>query len=119
MRIGITLNDEKGLLSEVSQHFGQCKYFLLADIENGKLVNEKVVPNTVVHGGGGCLTVDGLLQHDITHVIAGGMGSGAQQKFATNNVQIFGYSGIAKDGIDALLKNNLTGLGACNHSDCK
>lgn len=119
MRVGITLNDEKGLLSEVSEHFGHCKYFLLADIFDGKVANEKVVSNTADHSAGGCVAVDEILKHNITHVIAGGMGMGAQQKFAGKNVKIFGYSGIAKDGIDALLKNNLTGLGACkDHGEC-
>ena len=37
MRLGITLEDENGIYSNVSMHFGQCKYFLLADIENNKL----------------------------------------------------------------------------------
>ena len=44
------------------------------------------------------------------------MGAGAQQKFAINNVQIFGYSGLAKDGIEEFLKNNLKGgICACQH----
>jgi len=120
MRIGVTLDDNKGVLSEVSQHFGQCKYFLLVDIVDGKLTHEKIVPNTAQHGGGGCVAVDEILQHNITHVIAGGMGMGAQQKFAMANVKIFGYSGVAKDGIELLLKNNLKGgIEACNdHSEC-
>ncbi|MDD3052992.1 MAG: NifB/NifX family molybdenum-iron cluster-binding protein [Endomicrobiia bacterium] len=120
MRIGITLDDNKGLLSEVSQHFGQCKYFLIADIIDGKVANEKVVPNIAEHGGGGCVAVDEILKHNITHVIAGGMGAGAQQKFAMANVQIFGYSGFAKDGIASLLQNDLKeGIDACkDHSEC-
>ncbi|MFH1714977.1 MAG: NifB/NifX family molybdenum-iron cluster-binding protein [Elusimicrobiota bacterium] len=120
MRIGITLDDEQGLLSEVSQHFGQCKYFLIVDIEDGKIKNNKVVPNTAAHGGGGCVAVDEILKHNITHVIAGGMGMGAQQKFAMANIEIFGYSGSAKDGIELLLKNSLKGIEGCKeHGECQ
>jgi len=119
MRIGITLDSDSGLLSEVSQHFGQCKYFLIADIIDSKIANVKVFQNIAQHGGGGCVAVDEILKHDITHVIAGGMGMGAQQKFAMNNVQIFGYSGTAEDGIYAFLQNNLKGIDACKeHGEC-
>ena len=100
MRLGITLEDEKGLDSNVSLHFGQCGYFLIADIENGKVTNIKVVPNSARHGGGGCVAVDEILKYDISHVIAGGMGMGAQNKFAQAGVQVFGYSGKAKEAID-------------------
>jgi len=113
MRLGITLEDEKGLDGNIAQHFGQCKYFFLVDIEKNKIKDSKIVPNTIVHGGGGCMTVDELLKHNITHVIAGGMGMNAQNKFVQAGVQVFGYSGTAKAAIDDFLKGNLGGLDAC------
>ena len=116
MRIGVTLDDNAGLNSKVSQHFGQCGYFLIADIENNKIQNAKVVPNGVKHGGGGCLAVDAILAHNITHVISGGMGMGAQNKFVDAGVKVFGSSGKAKDAIEALLTDTLGGLKGCDHS---
>lgn len=119
MKIGVTLDDNNGLLSQVSQHFGQCRYFLIVDIEHGKIKNNKIVLNGSQHSGGGCAGVGELLKHNITHVIAGSMGMGAQQKFAMANVQICGYNGLAKDGIEELLKNNLQGIEACkDHDEC-
>jgi predicted Fe-Mo cluster-binding NifX family protein len=119
MRLGITLEDQKGLQGNVAGHFGQCKYFFLLDIENDKVKHSRIVENTVVHGGGGCVTVDELLKYKVTHVIAGGMGGGAQQKFAQAGVKVFGYSGKVKDAIDDLLKNKIGGLGACSgHGTC-
>ncbi|MBU0468914.1 MAG: NifB/NifX family molybdenum-iron cluster-binding protein [Candidatus Omnitrophica bacterium] len=119
MRIGVTLEDDKGLESNVSMHFGQCSHFLIVDIENGEIKDSKVVPNNTQHGGGGCVAVDAILEHNITHVIAGGMGMGAQQKFSSANVAVFGFSGLAEDAIKKLLNDNLTGLGACKeHGDC-
>jgi len=118
MRIGITLDDDMGIHGDVSQHFGQCKYFLLADIENNKVKGMRTVANGAVHGGGGCLAVDEILKHKITHVISGGMGMGAQAKFASAGVQVFGYSGKVKDAIDDFLKNALGSLDACHeHGD--
>ncbi len=119
MKLGITLEDEKGMDGNVSLHFGQCKYFLIADIEGNKVINSKVVPNTAVHGGGGCVAVDEILQYNISHVISGGMGMGAQQKFANAGVNIFGYEGTVKDAMEGLLNNSLDGLGVCrDHGEC-
>lgn len=119
MRIGITLENAKGMESDVSLHFGQCKYFLIAEIVDNEVKNSEVVANTAVHGGGGCVAVDEILKHDISHVIAGGMGMGAQNKFAQAGVKVFGYSGKASDAINAMLKDNLGGLGACReHGEC-
>lgn len=112
-RIGITLDDDGGLESGVSQHFGQCQYFCVVDMDGKTIKGSQVVPNTVQHGGGGCRAVDELLRHKITHIIAGGMGIGAQEKFAAAGVKIFSYSGKAKDALNAFLKNTLGGLDAC------
>ncbi len=115
MRVGIVLEDESGLKGDVCAHFGQCKFFLIADIDKDKkeITGTRIVPNTAVHGGGGCVAVDEILKHGVTHVIAGGMGMGAQQKFAQAKVQVFGYSGNVQKALDDLLNNTLGGLGAC------
>lgn len=119
MRLGITLENQNGLNGNVSSHFGQCEYFLIVDIENEELINSKVVPNTATHGGGGCVAVDEILKHEITHVISGGMGEGAQVKFAQAGVEVFGFSGSVAGAIKNFLGKTLDGLGACHgHGDC-
>lgn len=120
MRVGVVLEDQSGIQSDVCSHFGQCRYFLLADIdkEKKKITGTKVVPNSAVHGGGGCTAVDEILKYKVTHVIAGGMGMGAQQKFASAGVQIFGYSGKVQNALDDFMNNTLGGLEACKeHGD--
>ena len=123
MKIGITLNDDQGLKSEVCAHFGQCAYFLIVETDNGKIKNSMVVPNTAIHGGGGCQAVGEILKYKITHVIAGGMGMGAQQKFADAGVPIACYSGKAEDAVKALLSSKLAaGIEPCkdhgHEGDC-
>jgi len=113
MKIGITLDDNQGLEGQVSQHFGQCAYFGLVEIEGNKIKDSQVVPNRAQHGGGGCQGVDELLSHGVTHVIAGGMGMGAQQKFMQAGVSVYGYSGKAREAVDSLLNNVLGGIDAC------
>lgn len=115
MKIGVTLQDSSGLKGRVCPHFGQCSHFLIAEIEDGKIAGTKVVENTAQHGGGGCAAVDEILKYGITHVVSGGMGMGAQQKFGQKGVPIFGYSGKVSEAIEALLKNELVGIEACSH----
>lgn len=115
MRVGIVLEDDRGLDGNVSAHFGQCPYFLLADIDekNKKVTATSVVSNTAVHGGGGCIAVDAILSHKVTAVIAGGMGVGAQQKFAQAGVSVYGYNGRAKEALSDFMNEALGGLDAC------
>lgn len=115
MKVGVVLEDESGIKGNVCAHFGQCKFFFLVEIDKDKkkITGSRIVPNTAVHGGGGCVAVDEILKHKITHVIAGGMGMGAQQKFAHAGVEIFGYSGRVKDALDDFMNNALGGLDAC------
>jgi len=115
MRVGVVLEDNSGIDGNVCAHFGQCKFFFLADIDidKNKIVSSRIVPNTAVHGGGGCVAVDEILKYDVSHVIAGGMGMGAQQKFAQAGVQIFGYAGKVRQAIEDLMNNELGGLDAC------
>src|SRR3989339_105241 len=115
MKVGIVLENENGLAGDVCAHFGQCKYFFIADVdsEKKKVVGSMIVPNNAQHGGGGCVAVDEILKHAVTHVIAGGMGMGAQQKFASAGVKVFGYSGKAQAALDDLMNNALGGLDAC------
>jgi len=115
MRVGVVLEDENGVQGNVCAHFGQCRFFLLADIDKDKkkITSTRIVPNTAVHGGGGCVAVDEILKHKITHVIAGGMGMGAQQKFAQARVKVFGYSGNVQKALDDFMNNALGGLDAC------
>lgn len=115
MRVGVVLEDENGVHGNVCAHFGQCKFFFLADIDQAKkkITGTRIVPNTAVHGGGGCVAVDEILKYKITHVIAGGMGMGAQQKFAQAGVRVFGYSGNVQKALDDFMNNTLGGLEAC------
>lgn len=115
MRVGVVLEDNKGLESNVSMHFGQCRFFLIADLDGGKkkIVSSRVVPNPASHGGGGCVAVDEILKHKITHVISGGMGMGAQEKFAQAGVEVFGCSGNVEKAINDLMDNALSGLDSC------
>jgi predicted Fe-Mo cluster-binding NifX family protein len=119
MRIGITMEENSGIEGDVALHFGQCRYFFIVDIEDGKITSTRIESNEHTHGGGNCTAVDGLMEHNITHIISGGMGAGAQQKFARAGIKVSGYRGKVKDAISNHLANSLSGLEACkDHDEC-
>lgn len=120
MKVGLVILENKGMDSIISEHFGQCENFLIAEIEDRKVKSFDVHKNDVAHGGGGCKAVDEILKYGINYVIAGGMGGGAQMKFTNAGVKIFGFAGTAKDALDNFFKNELGGISACKeHSgDC-
>lgn len=119
MRVGLVILENKGMDSMISAHFGQCENFLIAEIDNAAVTSFNVYQNNIIHGGGGCKTVDEILKYKIDAVIAGGMGGGAQMKFADAGVKVFGFEGAAKAALDNFLKNDLGGLSACkDHGGC-
>lgn len=117
MKIGITLQNSSGMESEVCEHLGQCEYFMIAEIKDGKLIESNIYENTAKHGGGGCQSVDELLKHGVSSVISGGMGARAQQKFMEKNVNVFGFSGNVADAIKCFIQNALSDIEPCSHHE--
>ncbi len=81
MRYAIPLVD-----GSLSMHFGHCDEFALIDVdENGNVVRrEDAVPPPHEPG----VLPAWLAERGATHVIAGGMGSRAQNLFASKGIQV-------------------------------
>ncbi|MGC8728952.1 MAG: NifB/NifX family molybdenum-iron cluster-binding protein [Elusimicrobiales bacterium] len=119
MKIGITLDENKGLESKVSMHFGQCGYFMIAEIENGQIKKSEIIENKSAHGGGGCKSVPFLLSYDIKYLISGGMGAGAKTKLENSGIKVFYFDGKANEAIENFINDNLKPMDICkeNHHD--
>jgi predicted Fe-Mo cluster-binding NifX family protein len=107
MKVGISLEDENGLYSNVCEYFGKCSHFFILDIDKNKIVSSRIVPNHIQHNGKERNAADEVLKYRITHLIADNMGMDAQKRFTQANVQVFKYSGKVKDAIDNFLKKNV------------
>ena len=107
MKVGISLEDENGLYSNVCEYFGKCSHFFILDIDKKKIVGSRIVPNHVRYNDKECKVADEVLKYRITHLIADNMGVDAQKRFAQANVQVFKYSGKVKDAIDNFLRKNV------------
>ncbi|MDP1854097.1 MAG: NifB/NifX family molybdenum-iron cluster-binding protein [Candidatus Omnitrophota bacterium] len=107
MKVGISLENENGLYSNVCKHFQESSHFFILDIDKNKIVSSRVVPNHVRHNGKEYIVADEVLKYRITHLIADNVGVAAQKRFVQTNVQVFKYSGNVKDAIDNFFKKNM------------
>lgn len=100
MRIAVTY--EAG---EIFQHFGHTENFKLYDVQDGKVIDSKVVGTN--GSGHGALAVL-LSECDVNVLICGGIGGGAQVALAEAGIQLYGgVSGNADAAVEAFLKQEL------------
>lgn len=112
MRIAVTYENE-----EIFQHFGHTQQFKVYDIQDGKIVDAKVV-DTQGSGHGALAGVLTALNADV--LICGGIGGGAQMALASAGIRLYGgVSGNADDAVEAFLNNQLSYNPnvQCNHHD--
>ncbi|HBG23009.1 MAG TPA: dinitrogenase iron-molybdenum cofactor, partial [Peptococcaceae bacterium] len=85
--------------SNICTHFGHCESFTIAEVEDGKVLNKKVL-DAPPHEPG--LLPRLLAGEGVNVVIAGGMGSRAQDLFAQQNIKVIsGASGPIDDALVA------------------
>ena len=100
MRIAVTY--EAG---QIFQHFGHTENFKLYDVQDGKVIDSKVVGTN--GSGHGALAVL-LSECDVNVLICGGIGGGAQVALAEAGIQLYGgVSGDADAAVEAFLKQEL------------
>ena len=112
MRIAVTYENE-----EIFQHFGHTQQFKVYDIQDGKIVDAKVV-DTQGSGHGALAGVLTALNADV--LICGGIGGGAQMALASAGIKLYGgVSGNADAAVEAFLNNELAYNPnvQCNHHD--
>lgn len=81
-KIAVPVN-ENGMLDA---HFGHCKFFILMQTENGKIISEeKLTPPPHEPG----VLPKWLAEKGATDILAGGMGQKAIQIFNQNGVNVF------------------------------
>ena len=107
MRIAIPCDNNKGLESEVSMHFGRSPYYAFVDIENDEVKNVKIVPLPFADHGIGDLP-NFVKQNGGEIVIAYGMGGRAADFFNQLGIKVLiGVQGKVREVIDAFLEDRL------------
>ena len=100
MRIAVTYEN-----GEVFQHFGHTEQFKLYDVEEGKVVKERVADT---EGQGHGALAGFLAGLKVDTLICGGIGGGAQRALAGAGIRLFGgVSGRADDAVRDYLEGKL------------
>lgn len=112
MRIAATY--ENGM---IFQHFGHTSQFKIYEVEDNKIVSEKIVETL----GSGHGALAGFLSScEVDVLICGGIGGGAQNALAQAGIKLYGgVSGNADDAVADFIAGNLlfNPNVKCNHHD--
>ena len=107
MRIAIPAEDNRGLESNVSGHFGRARYFVFVDVEDNKIKDAKVVEVPFEEHGPGDLP-NFIREHGGEVVLAYGMGRRAIDYFNQLGIEVVtGAYGKIKDVVEAFINQVL------------
>lgn len=112
VRIVIPIVSESGLDSRISEHFGRTPFFAVVDIdEKGKVIEQKTVPNTGEHLGGGGRRAGFILDLKPDVIIAYGMGPRGLSIYQSKHVAVLrANSETVKNAIAAYNREELEEL---------
>ena len=117
MRIAISADDNNGLESVVSPHFGRCPHYILADVEGQEVKAVQAVdnPHYGQHAPG---QVPGFIHSQGVNVmLTGGMGRRAIVFFEQYGIEaVTGASGTVRHALERYLGGQLRGVQPCRES---
>ncbi len=103
MKVAIPSNG-KDLDSEISEHFGRAEYFLVIEIENGKIKDVASYKNDEKM----CIKPVHLIKRSgASVVITKNMGEKPYTKLKLNNIKIYRSKGKIRNAINELLRGEL------------
>ncbi|MCD6426872.1 MAG: hypothetical protein J7L03_02045 [Caldisericaceae bacterium] len=108
-RICFTSDQDNGLDSVMSYHFGHCPYFVIVDVdENGNVSNVESISNPLAdeHNPGELPAF--MKSKGVNVIITGGMGPKAQQYFADYGIKpVIGAYGKVRDVLEEYLQKKV------------
>jgi len=115
-RIAFACEENQGLQSSMSMHFGRCPYFMLVDVDGREIKSMQAIANPYFnnHVPG---AVPQFISTQKAHVmIAGGMGPKAVQMFESFGIEVAtGVGGLVENVLQAYLDGKISGTVACAH----
>lgn len=117
MRIAISADDNNGLDSVVSPHFGRCPYYVLVDVD-GCEVKQVSVVESPFYGRHQPGQVPGFIHSQGADVmLAGGMGRRAIGFFREYGIEaVTGAAGSVRHALEQYLGGALQGADPCRES---
>lgn len=108
MKIAISSTD-KNIESNVSDIFGRCPYFIIAEIKNGKIEKTESIKNENVDqtGGAGISTAQLMAEKNVNVIITGNVGPRALDVLNQFNIEIYSGEGVIKDVLQNFIDGKL------------
>jgi predicted Fe-Mo cluster-binding NifX family protein len=117
MRIAVSADNNEGLNSTVSPHFGRCPHFVLVDVEDQEIREVQSVDNPY-YGNHQPGQVPGFIaSHGANVMLTGGMGGRAIMFFQEYGIEgVTGAYGTVKQAVEHYLGGQLKGAAPCRES---
>lgn len=118
IRIAVSADNSQGMESSVSQHFGRCACFVIADIEDEEITAITTIDNPYANGHGPGQVPELIHRHDATVMLSGGMGRRAIGFFEQHGIEaVTGAAGTVRQAIQAYLAGQLESVQPCADSE--
>ena len=108
MKIAVSSIGE-GLNSKVSEVFGRCPYFIIAEIENQKIKKTETIENKNIAqmSGAGISTAQLIAEKNVKAVITKNIGPRASDVLRQFNIAVYYGTGTIKEVLQKLIGNKL------------
>ena len=117
MRIAISADNNDGLDSIVSPHFGRCPYFVLVDMEGQEVKNVGAVTNPYYWNHRPGQVPAFINSHSVNIMLTGGMGRRAIMFFEQCGIQpVTGAAGTVRQSLQRYLGGALQDAAPCRES---
>jgi predicted Fe-Mo cluster-binding NifX family protein len=119
VRIVVPVSEEKGIDSQLSQHFGRAPFYAIIDLDDdGTVIGQGTISNTSEHFGGVGLPPDRILQLQPKALVTYGLGSKALGMFQAAGVAVLRTeANTVKEVVDAYKNGELQELTqGCHHA---
>ncbi len=117
MKIAVSSDNDQGLQSTVSGHFGHCPFFTILDVEDKKIIRSESIANPYFQGHQPFEIPNFLKEQGINAIITQGMGGRAIGFFQQNDIEpVTGLSGSVEDAVNIYLSGSASSAAPCAES---
>ncbi len=120
MVIAFSADNNEGLKSRVSHHFGRCPYYIFVEVDNKNIISVKGEKNPYFNSHEAGAVPEYISSKNANLIVAGGMGPRAVQFFEQYQVApIIGVAGKVEDVLPDILEGKYETVGVRDYDPSK
>jgi len=108
MKIAIS-STTQNIEDEIDKTFGRCQYFIIAEIENGKIIKTEAIKNENIEQvtGAGISSAQLIAEQKVEAVVTDNVGPRAFDVLKQFEIKIYEGKGAVKEAIQGFIDNKL------------